>query len=235
MAQNKPNAKEGDSDNSYRTNDPVRVYLRKMGSVSLLTREGEVEIAKRIEQGQHRVRDAVLYSPVAVNVACNLVHKLEKRCVRLKELIGEPPEGVEITEDRGQKLSILSAEIRKLDKERRKIVERLAGVQPMKDSYRKQLQTRMRNVSSQTREHLLDMDFVKRVIDVMSDRIRLLYQRALMAEDEASASSVVWLAIPLRSLKKTYEPWAGRRTSVRCRGWSVDIVLRRKRTCSNMT
>ena len=46
--------REGDTETS-RTNDPVRMYLRKMGSVSLLTREGEVEIAKRIEQGEQRV------------------------------------------------------------------------------------------------------------------------------------------------------------------------------------
>jgi RNA polymerase sigma factor RpoD-like protein len=43
-----------------RTNDPVRMYLRKMGSVALLTRDGEIEIAKRIEQGEHEVLDALL-------------------------------------------------------------------------------------------------------------------------------------------------------------------------------
>src|ERR1041384_7219531 len=46
---------EEDSDGYSKTNDPVRMYLRKMGSVSLLTREGEVEIAKRIEDGERRV------------------------------------------------------------------------------------------------------------------------------------------------------------------------------------
>src|SRR6476620_10773226 len=45
---------EEDSDGYSKTNDPVRMYLRKMGSVSLLTREGEVEIAKRIEDGERR-------------------------------------------------------------------------------------------------------------------------------------------------------------------------------------
>ena len=43
-----------------RTNDPVRMYLRKMGSVALLTREGEIEIAKRIEMGEHEVLNALL-------------------------------------------------------------------------------------------------------------------------------------------------------------------------------
>ena len=90
-AERKKGLKEGEGDGAYRTNDPVRVYLRKMGSVSLLTREGEVEIAKRIEAGQIHVRDAVIESPVAARIAVDLVDKLQKRCVRLKELIGEPP------------------------------------------------------------------------------------------------------------------------------------------------
>src|SRR5260370_41181076 len=42
-----------------KTNDPVRMYLREMGTVPLLTREGEVEIAKRIERGQNRVLKAL--------------------------------------------------------------------------------------------------------------------------------------------------------------------------------
>ena len=47
------------------SSDPVRMYLRKMGSVSLLTREGEVEIAKRIEEGERRILQVVLNSPIA--------------------------------------------------------------------------------------------------------------------------------------------------------------------------
>ena len=52
--------KKDETGDSYRTNDPVRMYLRKMGSVSLLTREGEIEIAKRIETGENTVLDAIL-------------------------------------------------------------------------------------------------------------------------------------------------------------------------------
>ena len=51
---------EEDYEGYSKTNDPVRMYLRKMGSVSLLTREGEVEIAKRIEEGERRVLQVVL-------------------------------------------------------------------------------------------------------------------------------------------------------------------------------
>ena len=49
-----------------KTNDPVRMYLREMGTVPLLTREGEVEIAKRIERGQNRVMKAISRSPIVI-------------------------------------------------------------------------------------------------------------------------------------------------------------------------
>ena len=57
-----------------RTNDPVRMYLREMGSVSLLTREGEVEIAKRIEAGLDEAFDAAFSGSLAVE---QLVEKLQ--------------------------------------------------------------------------------------------------------------------------------------------------------------
>ncbi len=202
--------KDSEAETAFRTNDPVRVYLRKMGSVSLLTREGEVEIAKRIESGQLRVRAAILHSPVSVQITLHLIEKLGKRCIRLKELIGEPAEGVEITEDRGEKLFRLAAEVRKLDQERRKIEERLNGIQPMKDSYRKQLQTRLKNVRAMTNELLLEMGFIKRVIDVMSSRIKLIQYRAMSAEDirnravrRTKADSVAKLEKDLRTLTRT--------------------------------
>ena len=49
-----------------KTNDPVRMYLREMGTVPLLTREGEVEIAKRIERGQMKVFKALSRSPIVI-------------------------------------------------------------------------------------------------------------------------------------------------------------------------
>ena len=209
-AERKKGLKEGEGDGAYRTNDPVRVYLRKMGSVSLLTREGEVEIAKRIEAGQIHVRDAVIESPVAARIAVDLVDKLQKRCVRLKELIGEPPEGVEIVEDRGEVLIGLANEVRKLDAERRKIEERLGGILPMKPTYRKQLETRLKNVKAKSRDLIVEMGFVKRIIDVMAGRLKLLYHRALIGEDiqrravsRSRAENLAKLTKDLRTLRRT--------------------------------
>jgi RNA polymerase primary sigma factor len=84
-----------------RTNDPVRMYLRKMGSVSLLTREGEVEIAKRIEQGEVEVLDIVLRSPVAVPYVQEMFDKIKRGQLRIKDVvqIATPNDGPNQRED----------------------------------------------------------------------------------------------------------------------------------------
>jgi RNA polymerase primary sigma factor len=61
-----------------RTSDPVRMYLREMGSVSLLTREGEVEIAKRIEVGERDVASVILNTPITVKEVVSLGERLRK-------------------------------------------------------------------------------------------------------------------------------------------------------------
>ncbi len=61
-----------------KTNDPVRLYLREMGTVPLLTREGEVEIAKRIERGQLNVLKAMSRSPIVIKEIINLGAQLQR-------------------------------------------------------------------------------------------------------------------------------------------------------------
>jgi RNA polymerase primary sigma factor len=86
-------AEEEEEDAGYgKSNDPVRMYLRKMGSVSLLTREGEVEIAKRIEEGEKEVLAAVLSSSLAVKEILDLGDRLRKGKIRVREIIKESGE-----------------------------------------------------------------------------------------------------------------------------------------------
>src|SRR5687767_1698977 len=75
-----------------KSNDPVRMYLRKMGSVSLLTREGEVEIAKRIEEGENEVLKVVLDSSIAVEEILDLGEKLKKQKIRVKDVVRDVDE-----------------------------------------------------------------------------------------------------------------------------------------------
>src|SRR3954469_8536473 len=75
-----------------KSNDPVRLYLRKMGSVSLLTREGEVEIAKRIEEGEKEVMRSLLACKVAVNELIEIGTKLKAGKLRIREVVKDAPE-----------------------------------------------------------------------------------------------------------------------------------------------
>jgi RNA polymerase primary sigma factor len=80
-----------------KTNDPVRMYLREMGTVPLLTREGEVEIAKRIERGQLRVLKALSRSPIVIREILGLGDDLKKGVRSIKELVAFDEE--EITDE----------------------------------------------------------------------------------------------------------------------------------------
>jgi RNA polymerase primary sigma factor len=70
-----------------KTNDPVRMYLREMGTVPLLTREGEVEIAKRIERGQMRVLKAISRSPIVIREIAALGEDLKRGVRNVKEVV----------------------------------------------------------------------------------------------------------------------------------------------------
>ncbi|WP_420237807.1 RNA polymerase sigma factor RpoD [Telmatobacter bradus] len=80
-----------------KTNDPVRMYLREMGTVPLLTREGEVEIAKRIERGQLRVMKAISRSPIVIREIIALGEDLKRGVRNVKEVVVFDEE--ELTED----------------------------------------------------------------------------------------------------------------------------------------
>src|SRR5512147_43174 len=75
-----------------RASDPVRMYLREMGSVSLLTREGEVEIAKRIEEGERDVASVILNTPITVKEVISLGERLKKFHITAAEISKEVEE-----------------------------------------------------------------------------------------------------------------------------------------------
>ncbi|SPY33859.1 RNA polymerase sigma factor RpoD [Pasteurella canis] len=70
-----------------RTTDPVRMYMREMGSVELLTREGEIDIAKRIEEGINEVQSAIAFYPEAISYLLEQYDLVEEGGVRLADLI----------------------------------------------------------------------------------------------------------------------------------------------------
>jgi RNA polymerase primary sigma factor len=70
-----------------RTTDPVRMYMREMGSVELLTREGEIEIAKRIEDGLKHMIQAISACPTTIQEILELAAKVERDEMRIDELV----------------------------------------------------------------------------------------------------------------------------------------------------
>src|SRR6185295_13698164 len=70
-----------------KTNDPVRLYLREMGVVPLLTREGEVAIAKRIERGLKKTQKAIARSPIAVKELLKIGEELEAGKTNIREIV----------------------------------------------------------------------------------------------------------------------------------------------------
>jgi len=70
-----------------RTDDPVRLYLKEMGSVSLLSREGEIEIAKRIEEGKQDISSVVFGMPMTVKALFALVDQVRTRKIPAREVV----------------------------------------------------------------------------------------------------------------------------------------------------
>jgi len=103
-AAEKSDGHEGESDldltpgSLEKTNDPVRMYLREMGTVPLLTREGEVTIAKRIERGQLVVMKSVTRSPIVIKELIAVGDDLRKGGRSIKEIVQFDDE--ELTEEK---------------------------------------------------------------------------------------------------------------------------------------
>ena len=115
---------EWEVDTLGRVTDPVRMYLREMGSVALLTREGEVEIAKRIESGKREVLSVVLSCPMVVKEIINLGKGIKAGQVEIREVTNElDEEEVSLEEELAQrkKLWDLIERIRRTDESIRRL------------------------------------------------------------------------------------------------------------------
>jgi RNA polymerase primary sigma factor len=118
------------ADLSEKTNDPVRMYLREMGAVPLLTREGEIELAKRIERGGRSVRKALSRAPLAIQEMLRLGEEIEGERVLIDEVLLLPEAvGTEdpVPEARGQFLQAI-AEVARQNKKAQQFRQKLQAV-----------------------------------------------------------------------------------------------------------
>jgi RNA polymerase primary sigma factor len=113
-----------------KTNDPVRMYLREMGTVALLTREGEVEIARRIERGQHSVLKALSRSPLVIQEVLTIGEDVRRsvRSVRDVIVFSDPLVSDELVEKRSIEFLAILDDIGKNYKKVLQLRQKMLGV-----------------------------------------------------------------------------------------------------------
>ncbi len=113
-----------------KTNDPVRMYLREMGTVPLLTREGEIELAKRNERGQGAVRKALSRSPLVIREILQLGEDLQRGTVSVRDVLVLPEFVISDEDFSAQHEDLLArvAEIEKYYKKTQQFRQKLQAV-----------------------------------------------------------------------------------------------------------
>ena len=175
-------------------NDPVRIYLREMGTVPLLTRQGEVQIAKRIEQCQETVIKALCRSPVVFGEILKYGGRLKKGQLNIKNL-------VQFNEDE------LSSEI--LEKRRQKVLRRISEIGALQRKAAK-VRKRLRKAGKDSKAYNRLLSQLARYGIPMARSIRDLELTSQIQQDLASAvkdtvDRIVALERESKKLKKLQE------------------------------
>lgn len=187
-----------------RGNDPVRMYLKKMGTVSLLTREGEVEIAKRIEEGENEVLEIVLKSTIGVKEILAIGEKLKKGTIRVKDLIrGFDEEDIEFDEE-GHKDSTIKIidKIKKADRANRKLVDNRKGSKRSDRRY-KMIQEKIERNHHKMVGYLKEMNMNRKWINKIVSKLKNMIVKVSRSE-RALNSAESRTKMGIRELKKLF-------------------------------
>ncbi len=178
----RPETRE-DLDSAYKTNDPVRMYLRKMGAVALLSREDEVAIAKRIEAGEKEVLDVVLKSSLAVKEVLALGKRLEEGKIRIREVVKEVDEEHEVFDEVAttEKVKTIMAEIQILDESNDQIREELFMgrrklPKPRKDELHKELERNREEMALLLEQMQPNKRQIQRIVQKLKGLITKVHQ-----------------------------------------------------------
>ncbi len=176
------------SDTISRSSDPVRMYLREMGAVGLLDRDGEVVIAKKIEAGEMEVLYSLVEVPVAVEELINVGEDLKKEKIKLKDVVKTIEEDDPSEEEMNQRERVISLleEVKTIYRKRKNVYEKLNecaridrrvwGIQNKILDYKDDVVECLRNIK-------LEKTLIDRIIETVGDYVRQMYncQRDLSA------------------------------------------------------
>ena len=189
--------------------DPVRLYLREMGTISLLTRKGEVEIAKRIEAGQNEVLAAVASCAVTTRELIAMASKVKKGDILIFDLIQSPEPEEDKEQSRKQEAKKFLKQIKPLKSEFSKLEKLQAKLDGGKLSEKMQVKTadqlhkQLKNVESSITGLNLTMDemdgLIEKIYEIASDF------RAAGKQEKAIEKQ---LRISLAGVKKLAKNWA---------------------------
>src|SRR5271154_2823717 len=193
-----------------KTNDPVRMYLREMGTVPLLTREGEVTIAKRIERGQLKVLKTITRSPIILKELLGVGEDLRRGTRSIKEIVQFDDE--ELTEE---KIEAKTREtLKQIDKIGKLYLQSVKQAEKLENTQRsnKRAYLHARFALGRTRVEMSvrvrDFDFnlfeKKRLIDKMRqtvERVQSLEREIVKLERRVEASKAEVLAEARKDLK----------------------------------
>ena len=179
---------EESADYSSRSTDPVRMYLREMGAVPLLDREGEVVIAKKIEMGEQDVLYALVEVPVAVEELINVGEDLRHNRIKLKDVVKtiEEDDPSEDEMNQRQRVILLLDEIRQTFRKKRKIYSKFDECCTLERRVAHRLKEIIdfkEEIVSRLRDIKLEKTLIDRVIETVEDYVRQMYncQRDLSA------------------------------------------------------
>ena len=196
---NTPAAEEEDTDN-VKASDPVRFYLRKMGLASLLTREGEVELAKRIEDGERRVLQMVLNSTIGIEEILALGDQLREQKIRVKEVVKDA-DGDDGDYDENWHIEKVCKVIETV----RHLCEKLRTVEKKK-APSERASKRLINQAATIKQEMVDALLGVRLHKKQIDRI-VLRLKGLVSRIEAAQREIAWCEqrtnMPQHRLRKT--------------------------------
>jgi len=193
-------AKPRDATPEAKSSDPVRIYLRKIGSVALLTREGEVELAKRMEAGEHAILTAILNSPALIREILKMGDDLRCGKIRVCEIVedeerdSDDDEGSteEVAEERALLLMSKVRQLCKTNEELREIQATTSGAE------KKALEARIRENREKMVSILMEMRLNKKTISRLVNKIRLLIQEV----EDGAPTRTLPESVPAPPLRK---------------------------------